>query len=212
MNYEFRGKSVKEALQKSLKKLSLAEDEVEVTILDEGKRGLFSLEGKQQAVILVKPRKTQLTAADFIEIQKKIKKHLSEILRCAGIPFKKINTTMMTGRIFINIICGKNPMDEDFLFALESIIYEIINKDKTSSLKIHLDSNFIIKKMEENLREKTIKIAHIVKKTGKPHKFSEPLRFFFRKIVHDAVREVPGTTSVSHGSGEEKTVEIYPKP
>lgn len=215
MRYEFRGKTPKEAIKRGLKKLSLREDEVEITILDEGTTGLFSLPGKHPAVVMIKPKNLVVSPKDYIQVQKQIKKELSTILKLAQIPFDSIKTTVITGRIFINIIAKEKEaqnLKEEFFYSLENILYEIINKNSVSNrIKLYLDYNFIRRKLEEKLTEESKKIALEVANTGQPYKFNRPLKFFLRKIIHDAVRDIPGVTSCSYGTGDEKIVEILQK-
>ncbi|PKN00702.1 MAG: hypothetical protein CVU77_08920 [Elusimicrobia bacterium HGW-Elusimicrobia-1] len=239
MKYEFRGKTVKDAIAKGLKKLSLRERDVDITILDEGLRGLFLIEGKQQAVVMMEPKSVPPAGPpDYTEAQKLLKEHSLEILARMGIIPDAVNTTMMTGRIYSNIICNdpEYVLDEELIIALETVIFEIINKSRDSQtkktakslnpvdgalrpaadvgchpvIKIHLDCNFIIKHKEEKIREEALKIARDTAADGKTRKWpGGALGFHYRKVIHDTVRDVKSVSSRSHGQGEEKTVEIF---
>ena len=325
MKYEFRGKTVKDAILKGLKKLGLENsDDVSITILDEGSRGLFETsEGLRPAVVMMEPKsqkdittkKAKLptaissslenesiitkgkTAPDkksgsgendknhFAETQQKTKsqkdgrrnnntimektdrqeevtkaqetakKFLRTLLNKMNVDFSAINSTLITGRIFVNVISKKTHNkkegaqeeekssannknnkknfipDEDTIFSIETILNEIIRKNKKNpddslpAIKLHLDFDFAIRRREEEIRLEAIKIAQEVVRTGKTQCYREPLCFHFRKVVHDAVREVKGASSVSKlykdnsesyyceesGWGEKKIVEIYKK-
>lgn len=214
MKYEFRGKTIKDAITKGLKKMGLKEKDVQITILDEGTRGLFALDGKQQAVVMIKPKSMpeKTMKPNYAKLQKQIKTHLGEILRLMEVNVSKINTSVLTGRIYANVICDMLEVDEELIFAVENIINEILNRrNNNTNIKIHLDCNFKIRKLEEELSEKAVDIAKTVKETGRPYRFERPMRFYRRKIIHDAVKKVPGVTSKAHGDGDEKIVEVFLK-
>lgn len=220
MKYEFRGKTVRDAIAKGLKKLSLVEEDVDITILDEGLRGLFSIEGKQQARVMIEPKSCPQTPPDYARAQRLLKEYILEILTGMKIIPDAVNTSMLTGRIYANIICRDADMSvgEETIHALETILFELINKTREggvagAAVKIHLDCNFVIRQKEEALKEEAIAIARRVAADGKPRQWpGGPLVFDYRKVIHDAVREVGGVSSVSQGNGEEKLIEIFPLP
>jgi spoIIIJ-associated protein len=51
--FEFEGKTVKDAIELALQKLSVAKEDVDIKILCEEKRGLFGMEGEKPAKIQV---------------------------------------------------------------------------------------------------------------------------------------------------------------
>jgi len=251
MKYEFRGKTVKEAILKGLKKLGLknAQDKVSITIVDEGARGLFESSEPQRPAVVMMELKTQdidfsssqveekttlpTTDQQIIKAQKEAKKFLKILLgEKLKIDFEQINTTVITGRIYINVILkdkNSTPFDEDTIFSIETILNELINKKNkytSPTLKLHLDFNFLIRHTEEKLRQEAIEIARKVASSGVKHQWHKPLCHHYRKVIHDAVRQVKGVSSVSKplhlksentatdfesGWGEKKIVEIYPQ-
>lgn len=56
-SFEFEGKTVKEAIEKSLKELAVSKENVIIKILCEEKRGLFGMEGEKPAKIRVDLKK-----------------------------------------------------------------------------------------------------------------------------------------------------------
>ncbi len=210
MKYEFRGKTIKDAIRKGLKKLSLDSKDVEITILDEGKRGLFSLDGEHLAAVMITPKISQSEPINYPAVQNLIKKTLAEILNKTPFSAGKINSTMIISRIYVNVISKSEPNYES-IAAFEIILNEIINKNRDAKVKIHLDFNLAVKKMEERLFEEAVILARRVKEKRVPYSFDKPMGFFLRKVIHDAVRKVEGVTSVSEGEGSEKIVKIILK-
>ncbi|MDI6757573.1 MAG: Jag N-terminal domain-containing protein [Endomicrobiia bacterium] len=223
MKYEFRGRTVRDAIAKGLKKLSLVEEDVDITILDEGLRGLFSIEGKQQARVMIEPKSRAERAddrgepPDYARAQRLLKEYALEILAGMNIIPDTINTSILTGRIYANIICCDPEIapGEETIHALETILFELLNKTRArgvagAAVKIHLDCNFVIRQKEDALREEAIGIARLVAADGKPRQWpGGHLVFNYRKVIHDAVREVGGVSSRSNGRGDEKVVEIF---
>src|SRR5699024_2705967 len=57
------GQTVDEAVQSALEQLNLTKDQVEIEVIDEGKKGFLGIFGAARAVVKVKEKKNQLEEA-----------------------------------------------------------------------------------------------------------------------------------------------------
>jgi len=203
MKYKFKDKTIEGAIQKGLKRMALTKDEAEIVILDEGMKGLFSLEGRQPAAVMIEAKDTSV---DYLSVQREIRKHLAEVLRRAGFNFEKINTTVLTGRVIVNIISADNKEpDMDFLNALETLIVAVLSKKAT--IKVNLDMNLFLRKREEEIKRQVIDLAKQIKETNATHTMTG-LKPFERRVVHETIRSIGGLESQSIGDGPEKDLQI----
>jgi spoIIIJ-associated protein len=62
----------------------------------------------------------------------------------------------------------------------------------------------------ENLKEKALKLAKTVKRTGKPIKMA-PMVTMVRKEIHMVLKDVQGISTVSKGEGHLKEILIVPE-
>lgn len=62
----------------------------------------------------------------------------------------------------------------------------------------------------ESLKEKAVKLAKTVRRTGKPIKMS-PMVTMVRKEIHMALKQIPGISTVSKGDGHLKEILILPE-
>ena len=57
------GQTVDEAVQSALEQLNLPRDQVEIEIIDEGKKGFLGIFGASRAIVKVKEKKDQIKEA-----------------------------------------------------------------------------------------------------------------------------------------------------
>lgn len=214
---EIEAKTVEEAIHKGLDELKAPRERVEIKILDEGTSGLFGLMGNKPAKVRLTVREegeVNTCTADYAKAQIKIKEIAAKLLNLMGIEFTEINTSLMTGRILVDIktadsslIIGKNAQT---LEALESIANLILHRDADTRVKAILDVEGYRKLQEEKFQSIARKAADEVKLTGKAYRF-EPMTPHERRIVHMALKNDTDIETLSVGEGSQRKVMIKPK-
>jgi predicted RNA-binding protein Jag len=90
LEFEFKGKTIKDAIDSGLAKLGCNREDVVVRIVNEGSTGLFGLMGAKPAVVLISVEKSKCNVQtaddrsikiDRNKICEKAKTFLSEILK-----------------------------------------------------------------------------------------------------------------------------------
>ncbi len=217
---EIEAKTVEEAIQDGLKKLNVPRENVEIKILDEGASGLFGLMGTKPARVRLVTKETGATGAvcettaDLALAQTRVKEILGDILKLMNIPFTGITTSLMTGRVLVevtttesNVLIGKNGQS---LEALENIVNLILNRDERTRVKTTLDVEGYRLRQEERLQTMAKKAADQVKSTKKTFRF-EPMSSRERRIIHLTLKPDTEIETYSEGEGSSRKVVIKPK-
>jgi spoIIIJ-associated protein len=215
---EIEGKTVEDAISEGLAKLGVGRDQVEIKILSEGSTGLFGLMGsKASSVRLTLKSGLQPgceAVADLALVQTKAKELLGEILRLMKISYSEINTSMLTGRVYIDVkstesalIIGKGGQTLD---ALEMILNLMLAREPQTRAKVNIDTEKYRVRQEEKLSEAALRGAATAKTSGKPFRF-EPMNAHDRRLVHLALKADPAVETFSEGEGLLRSVIVKPK-
>lgn len=192
---EVIGKTVNEALEKALTQLNVPKDNVEIDIIDEGAKGLFSLIGSRPVKIRVTVKK------DLFE---DVTTFLSQVLEKMKVS-AAINITEKDNMLNVDIkgekvgnIIGYRGETLDSLQYLVSII---VNKDHQQPYrKVILDVENYRKKREDTLKSVAIKIANRVRRNGRAYKL-EPMNPYERRIIHSTLQDC--NDIYTHSEGKE---------
>lgn len=217
------GKTTNEAIEKGLKKLNVSKSMVNIKILEnEEKRSFFSIltprvvkveltvkednntkkEDKQDNAQIKKEKKT-VTANNLNVAEENIKLFLDEFLTKLGSDIKYkikkdeygLEVTIEGGNI--GILIGYRG---ETLYAVQSILSTIANKNSDEKIRVLLDIENYKQKREKTLQNLAIQVAKKVEKTKKTVTL-EPMQAYERKIIHSALQ---GSNSVKTESiGEE---------
>lgn len=198
------GLTVNEAVEEALKQLQANRDEVEVTILDEGKKGLFGLFGKQPARVKV----------TLIQNPSKIVHgFLSEIVEKMGI--KADIHVKQTGKV-INIQLSGDKMSMligkrgQTLNSLQYLTQLVANRYSNHYLQIILDAENYREKRKETLQQLAGKLAKQAIRTSKNVSL-EPMPSYERKVIHAALTEFKDIKTYSVGEEPNRHLVIAPK-
>lgn len=212
-NIEVEGKTVEEAIRTGLDKLGCSRENVEIKILDEGTSGLFGLMGNKPARVLVSVT-PGAQAVDYSFAQSRVKEILADILALMKITFKEVNTALLTGRILADIksdessfIIGKNGQT---LEAIEHVVNLILNRNKTTRIKVYLDCENYVQKQGDKFDAIAKKAAEQVKSTRKIYRF-DPMPSRDRRLIHLSLKNDPDVETFSEGEGMFRKVAIKPK-
>ncbi|MGB9839135.1 RNA-binding cell elongation regulator Jag/EloR [Thermovenabulum sp.] len=190
---EKQGKTVEEAVECALRELGAKREEVEITVLEEGSRGLFGILSKQARVRVRLKERPEEKAVKFLK-GLLIRLDLYAEIETEKIEdFFKIN---VKGR-GLGVIIGKHG---ETLNSLQYLVNLVANKGWHEYIKIVIDVENYREKRERALVELAVKMAKRVKETKKSIKL-EPMPPYERKIIHKTLQNDPRVKT--HSEGEE---------
>ncbi len=218
-NLEISAKTVKEATQQALEQLGVSREEVEVTVLSEGKSGILGL-GGEEARIRVKPLvPTPVEESAEAETARSV---LERLLSTMGITA----SVMPLDKSFIavseedNIPVAFDIKGEDLgiligrhgqtLSSLQYIVRLIVSHQTKVWIPIIIDVEGYRQRRYQALQALAYRMAERVKVQRIPFAL-EPMPAYERRIVHLILAEHPDVTTESTGEGEKRKVVISPK-
>ena len=208
------GKTSTEAIEKGLKELGCKKEDVEIKVLEENKKALFSiLDARVVKVELTvkenadsktsetveKPKK--IASKEEIELGKeKVTKFLDEFVKLFGDTEYTINEN--EGMLQIEFT-GNNASKligyrGDTINAMQNVLFAIANTENNTKVKISINIENYREKREKTLNNLARKIENQVKKTGR-RVVLEPMTAYDRKILHTALQNSNSVTTYSIG-------------
>jgi spoIIIJ-associated protein len=192
MREEFKGATIEEAKAAAAEKFGVAEAQIEFTVLEEPKKGLFGI-GKTDAVVLAEySPKTKGTIATA---------YVKKILENMGV-MNEVTLREEGENAFIDIIgdAGGAVIGRrgETLDAIQYLASMCANKGTKDYFRVTLDCNGYRTKREEILRDLAKKLSSGVLRTGKSASL-EPMNPYERRIIHSAVSDINGVSSKSIG-------------
>jgi spoIIIJ-associated protein len=211
---------VEAAIQKALEQLNVSRNEVEVTVVKEGKSGILGL-GAEEAVVRVRPLAVE--AEDRSNIAEAAKEALENLLSRLGVeasvvseakpPFEQgteaseVITINVTGDD-LGILIGRRGQT---LAALQHIVRLMVAHQVKARVPIVIDVEGYKQRRYSALQALALRMAEQVKERKKPFAL-EPMPAYERRIVHLALADDPDVTTESTGVGEVRKVVITPRP
>jgi len=228
-NLEVSGKTVDEAIAKALKQLGVEREDVNITILSEGKSGgLFGL-GSEDARISVEllesaslgnkaPEPVAPTSEAVVTCARET---LEELLKMMGVEGKIVpgtypdesgepNSAPIAFNIEGNdlgILIGRRGQT---LSSLQYILRLIVGRKTNTWLPIVIDAESYKQRRYEALQALAHRTAETVKAKGTPLTL-EPMPPYERRIIHMALANHSAVFTESIGEGESRKVVIKPK-
>ncbi len=150
-----------------------------------------------------------------------LRKFLEEMVRASGLDLKvKVqaieapSTDASGGAEVIADLDGRDKeilleRNAEVLKALEHLAFRALRLEPTYHEKIHLDSGGYRALRFEELRMTARVAAERVQSSHQPFRLN-PMSSRERRIVHLALKEMPGVRTESIGMGEERQVVIHP--
>jgi spoIIIJ-associated protein len=190
---EMMGRTVDEAIKNALAELKVAQDKIEVEVLEEGSKGFLNRFG-------VKPAKIKVTVKrDYIyEAKAFIRDVLNSMGVRAEIRIKEENNVInisLTGPD-MGIIIGYRG---ETLDSLQYLVSLVVNKGhETEYKRVVLDTENYRAKREETLKRLAEKTAFKVRKSGRNFKL-EPMNPYERRIIHSALQDNLYVSTYSEG-------------
>ena len=184
----YEGKNLNELKEKAFSELNASENELYIRETEEVKG-------------LLKTKKYKLEILTKDDVVKYIKNYIIDVAKNMGITVN-IEAKKRENYIQINlfsenssILIGKNGRTME---ALQYLIKNSIFNKTGFKINVILDVEDYKEKINKHLEYNVKKIAREVRKTGVDAKL-DPMNSYERKIVHNAVNEIKGVSTISEG-------------
>ena len=201
MDYlERYGDTVEAAAKLAAEELGLTLEDVEVQVLDEGKKGFLGL-GAKQAFVRVTPKQTpEKIALAFVR----------DITGKMGLELN-IDSNEQEGIIYIDIdgkdsgtVIGKRGQTLDSLQYLTNLA---VNKNTDKYVKVVINAENYREKRESTLEQLAIRLAGKVSKTKRAVRL-EPMNPYERKVIHTTLQDDVRVNTRSEGDEPYRRVVI----
>lgn len=211
---EFEGKTEQEAIATAMAELQLEQDELDIEIVDAGKRGLFKKSNVRIRVYLDETEdslgSSEEGSVETGEYETQVISFLTTLLDKMGYPGTVRITYRKESKLaldvvsdFSSIIIGKKGKNLDAIQLIVNVYAGQLNP----SVKVIIDSENYRMRHEEQLVKLAYRAAEQVKRSGRS-KLLDPMNPFERRLVHTALNDMEGVTTKSEGDGLFKQVRI----
>lgn len=198
--HKFEGKNKEEVLNQALKTLNASTEEIYYNEIEELTGGLFKSKKymvmavlKEEVVIYAKNYLKELTELMNLKVDFEIQKRENYI---------KINMVSDNNPILI----GKNGRT---ISSLQTLVRQSIQAKLGIRINIILDANEYKEKQQKNIERLAIKLAKDVRKTKVEIKM-DSMNSYERRLVHNALSNFKGVTTISEGEEPNRFVVIKP--
>ncbi|MBN2564471.1 MAG: Jag N-terminal domain-containing protein [Candidatus Eisenbacteria bacterium] len=201
---EATGRDVAEATSRALAKLGITGDEADIEVLQRGRRGFLGiLKGTPAKVVASRRVGARERAEEIVGTMLKLMRlssqlHVTEEKNTLVID---IETAGSDG-----LLIGKGGAT---LSSLEYVANRMLQRGSKKNPKVVLDVSGYKRRREDFLKSKAMSLAEQVKSAGKQVTM-EPLDAADRRIVHAALKQVPGVETSSVGHGRAKSIVVAP--
>lgn len=202
---EKSGKTIDEAVNEALAELNTTKENVEIEVINEGKRGILGL-GAEDAVVRVKMEVTPLQKAE---------KYLKDVMKSFGIDVQ-LSGSYEDESVRVEIVGDSEEVGKvigrrgDTLDALQYLTSLVVNKGEENYIRVTIDTENYRGKREETLIKLAKRTAGIVARTRKSITL-EPMNPNERRIIHSALQEYRNVTTYSTGKDPHRCIVITTK-
>jgi spoIIIJ-associated protein len=211
---EYEGKTELEAIALAMSELQLEQDELDIEIIDPGKRGLFKKGNVRIRVYLPDDEFEEVEDdtfdGDLEEYEHQIIDFLSGILERMGYPGDVAVNFRKEGKLgleissdYSSIIIGKKGKNLDAI----QLIVNVYAGQLHPGVKVVIDSENYRMRHEEQLVKLAYRSAEQVRRSGRS-KLLDPMNPFERRLIHTALNDIEGVQTKSEGDGLFKQVRI----
>ncbi|MED4534765.1 RNA-binding cell elongation regulator Jag/EloR [Metabacillus fastidiosus] len=198
------GLTVDEAVKSALAELNVGTDEVEISVISEGKRGFFGLFGQKPATVHIKVKVNPVEES---------RKFLSDVIKKMNI--EATIDVEQDGRQILFSIRGKEialliGKRGQTLNSLQYLTQLVANRYSKQYLQIIVDAENYRERRKATLSELAKRLARQVAKDKKEVKL-EPMPSYERKVIHAALASIKGIKTSSIGEDPNRYIVISPK-
>lgn len=198
------GSTVEDAINQALKELNARKDQVEISIIDEGKRGILGIFGARPAIVKA------ILKVDPIE---EAKKFIIHVCKQMGMDVE-IETEIEGRQVYMNIITEKTGLligkRGRTLNALQTLTQLVLNKYSNQFLIVILDAENYRDRREEKLRQLAQRLAEKVSREKREIQL-EPMPSYERRIIHTELADHEQVKTYSVGQDPNRHIVIAPK-
>ncbi len=215
---EFTGKTVDEAVEKGLAELGLTADQVEIRVLEEGKRKLFG-SVKARVEIGVEETAEEAPKTEATPVANEGATDGERTVEFLEGLFKLLNITACTElvsegeKVEINVtaanttsIIGKHGA---MLDAIQTLAGAVANTGREDYKRVVVDCENYRENREATLNKLSESLAQKAIRLGKKIKL-EPMNPYERRIIHAALSEREGVKTESEGKEPNRYIVIIP--
>jgi spoIIIJ-associated protein len=199
---QFTAKTVEEAVKIGLAELSLTEEQVEISVIEQPTKGIFGiLKGKAVVEITKKQNQTEETLSF---VQKII--DMMELNAVASVSEKEDSTVITLSAKDSSSVIGYRG---EVLDAIQTLAGASLNIGKKNYQKVVVDCENYRDRREETL----VKLAHKLEEKATEMRrevILEPMSPYERRIIHTALMESQTVTTKSDGKEPNRFVVIVP--
>ncbi len=204
------GKTIADAVAAAVAELGVTSvEEIEYTVIDEPKRGLFGI-GAQPAKISAKASyKGEIFALNFInQLVKDMGLDVNVEMKDAQGSDKDCKLIDITGEGAGALIGHHGDTLDSLQYLANLAANKRVNGVKPSYVKITVDAENYRAKREETLRALARRMADKVLKQ-KRSVMLEPMNPYERRIIHSEIQNIEGVSTNSIGSENNRKIVIY---
>jgi len=216
---EISAPTVEEAIQKALDQLNVSREEVEVTVVKEGKSGILGLGAEEATVrvtsLVMEPEERNKVAEVAREALESLLVRMgveASVVSEAEPPLEQgteaseVITINVTGDD-LGILIGRRGQT---LAALQHVVRLIVAHQMKARVPVVIDVEGYKKRRYSALQALAWRMAEQVKERKKQFAL-EPMPAYERRIIHLSLADDPDVTTESTGVGEVRKVVIMPK-
>lgn len=213
---EVSGKTVEEAIEKALNQLGLSRSEVKIEVLQEGKPGILGI-GGGEATVRVTPLKPE-EKAEEIDLAGLAREVVEKLLFLMKIP-ATVKVTKQEGQgppVKVEVEDEKGELGlligrrGDNLATFQYMVNFILSRRLKSAVRVLVDVAGYRQRRRKELEELAERVADLVRSTHRSITL-EPMPARDRRVIHLTLREQPGVSTRSIGTGENRRVVISPQ-
>lgn len=197
------GQTVAEAVESALAELKIAKDRTEISIIDEGKKGIFGIFGSRPAVVKV------TVVIDPVEEAKKFIQNVCTTMNApCEIDVKQEGRQVefsLSGEK-IALLIGKRGQT---LNSLQYLTQLVANRYSDQYLMITLDAENYRKRRNETLNRLAERLAQKALQTKRDVTL-EPMPSYERKVIHSALANNHSVQTFSNGKEPYRYIVISP--
>lgn len=200
----FTGKTVEEAIETGLEALGAAREDVEIEVLDEGKKRLIGKSSPAEVKLTVKEKLTDGgRAVVFLEglfalLKEDVKPQLQSEDEKIVIQLEADSSKGLIGR------------RGEIIDAVQILAGAVANTGRRDYKRVVVDYGNYREQREDTLRHVAEKLAAKAVRLGKRVRL-EPMNPYERRIIHSALMNNPDVTTRSEGKEPARYVVITPK-
>ncbi|MFD2045631.1 RNA-binding cell elongation regulator Jag/EloR [Ornithinibacillus salinisoli] len=197
------GQTVEEAVQTALEQLNTTKDQVEIDVIDEGKKGLLGIFGSKRSIVKVTIVKNQVQETELF---------LKNVVRNMNVE-ADITTTIEENHVTfdltgekIALLIGKRGQT---LNALQYLVHLVLNKEGNQYYTVTLDAEGYRGRRKATLETLAERMAEKAKRINKKVAL-EPMPAYERKIIHSILQARGDVTTYSDGVEPHRHIVIKP--